>query len=207
MSACIENDTVCDTQIHRGQHEASRANRTSFFADLVDWRKKNTIAEGLQSVFAEWREKESADILLGRRVADWTVCTAVTHSSGVRVCACLHSPDGKLDSATSILDLTSDEEEADTRIVLHWLYATHTSWHGHRAVLPWHWRVFLLFRYSFKVQIVYGHWSWWLHTRAKCTCLCKRVGSRCLSSIAGTAYFQWMWQHKLISSQKKHSAM
>ena len=77
MSACIENDTVCDTQIHRGQHEASRANRTSFFADLVDWRKKNTIAEGLQSVFAEWREKESADVLLGRRVADWTVCTAV----------------------------------------------------------------------------------------------------------------------------------
>jgi len=36
------------------------------------------------------------------------------------------SPDGNHDSATSILDLTSDEEEADTRIVLRCLYATHT---------------------------------------------------------------------------------
>ena len=35
----------------------------------------------------------------------------------------------------------------------------------------------------------------------------QRVGSTYLSSIAGTACFQWMWQHKLISSQKKHSAM
>ena len=38
----------------------------------------------------------------------------------------LHSPDGNHDSAISILDLTSDEEEADTRIVLRCLYATHT---------------------------------------------------------------------------------
>ena len=54
--------------------------------------------------------------------------------------------------------------------------------------------------------IVYGHWSWYLQTRAKCTRLCNELVPH-LSSIAGTACLQWMWQHKLISSQKKHSAM
>jgi len=34
------------------------------------------IAEGLQNVFAEWQEKESADVLLGRTVADRTAYTA-----------------------------------------------------------------------------------------------------------------------------------
>jgi len=65
-------------------------------------------------LLAEWQSQRYAPKLHGRSV--FFVCE--------KDCFCLRSDDGLTVTATPALDLISDQEEADTRIVLHCLYAT-----------------------------------------------------------------------------------
>jgi len=64
-------------------------------------------------LLTEWKSERYAARLHGRSV--FFVCE--------KDCFCLHSDDGISVSATPALDLVSDQEEADTRIVLHCLHA------------------------------------------------------------------------------------
>ena len=76
-------------------------------------QNSNNKQQLLKFILKEWQQSRYASRLSDRRI--YFVCD--------ESCVCLHSADGISVTATEIPELISTQEEADTRIILHCLYA------------------------------------------------------------------------------------